>query len=152
MPRAELVSNYGISATQCNFIDGSGGGDTTATNFAVTRMLAALSREANFPTFLRPRCRVSASTARLGFVTDFERTRRSPERKRRCTPRREPTRRSAAGITIKGQAFGGYIDAKSGRRLVFIVAVNGVPITSLDDVISAFQDEGTISAILWKLQ
>jgi D-alanyl-D-alanine carboxypeptidase/D-alanyl-D-alanine-endopeptidase (penicillin-binding protein 4) len=44
----------------------------------------------------------------------------------------------------------GYIDAKSGRRIAFIVAVNNVAVSSIDDVISVSQDLGTISAILWK--
>jgi D-alanyl-D-alanine carboxypeptidase/D-alanyl-D-alanine-endopeptidase (penicillin-binding protein 4) len=30
--------------------------------------------------------------------------------------------------------------------------VNNVPISGIIDVLSVFQDEGTISAMLWKLQ
>lgn len=55
-----------------------------------------------------------------------------------------------SGIVIKGQAFGGYIDAKSGRRLVYQLVVNNVPISEFDQLLEIFQDEGTISAILWR--
>ncbi len=55
-----------------------------------------------------------------------------------------------SGIVIKGQAFGGYIDARSGRRLAYHLVVNDVPITSINDLLAIFQDEGTISAILWR--
>ena len=58
---------------------------------------------------------------------------------------------SAAGITIKGQAFGGYIDAKSGKRLIYQLVVNNVPRhADRADLMQIFQDEGTISAILWR--
>ena len=88
----------------------------------------------------------------LGFVTDFE---------------SDPTLAGAKGQVhaktgtyvagdaqgnpvVKGQAFGGYIDAKSGRRLVYQLVVNNVPITDFNQVLEIFQDEGTISAILWR--
>ena len=51
---------------------------------------------------------------------------------------------------IKGQAFGGYIDTKGGQRLIYQLVVNNVPITQLMDLLQIFQDQGTISAILWR--
>jgi D-alanyl-D-alanine carboxypeptidase len=51
---------------------------------------------------------------------------------------------------LRGQAFAGYIDARSGRRLVYQVAVGEVVINDIDDVVAVFQDEGRISAILWR--
>ena len=148
--KQNLVSNYGISATQFNFIDGSGGGDTTASNFAVTRMLAALSREQNFPTFLAalPNLGVDGS---LGFVTDFEKDTTLAGAKAQVHAKTGTYAvGSAAGITIKGQAFGGYIDAKSGKRLIYQLVVNNVLVTQIAQIMQIFQDEGTISAILWR--
>jgi D-alanyl-D-alanine carboxypeptidase/D-alanyl-D-alanine-endopeptidase (penicillin-binding protein 4) len=55
-------------------------------------------------------------------------------------------------MILKGHSLAGYIDTKSGHRLAFVVTVNNVPMSSLDDVIAVFQDEGTISAQLWNLQ
>jgi len=53
-------------------------------------------------------------------------------------------------LVLKGQALGGYVTTKSGRRLTFELVVNNVPIAGLDDITKVFQDEGTISAILWR--
>ena len=56
----------------------------------------------------------------------------------------------ASGITIKGQAFAGYIDTSSGKKLVYQLVVNNVPIKNIPDILQIFQDQGTISAILWR--
>ena len=53
-------------------------------------------------------------------------------------------------LIVRGQAFGGYIETRSGRRLAYQLVVNDVPIEGLDDLISIFQNEATISAILWR--
>ena len=58
-----------------------------------------------------------------------------------------------SGLILKAQAFGGYIKTKSGRRLAYQLVVNNVPFTTtnpINDIIQVFQDEGTISAILWR--
>ena len=58
---------------------------------------------------------------------------------------------TATGPVFRAQALGGYITAKSGRRLAFALAVNDVgPLTSLDEVLQTFQDQGTIAAIVWR--
>jgi PEP-CTERM motif len=57
---------------------------------------------------------------------------------------------SESGFLLKGQAFGGYIDTKNGKHLVYEVIVNNVKVNGLDDVLQAFQDEGAISAMLWR--
>jgi D-alanyl-D-alanine carboxypeptidase/D-alanyl-D-alanine carboxypeptidase/D-alanyl-D-alanine-endopeptidase (penicillin-binding protein 4) len=49
-----------------------------------------------------------------------------------------------------GQAFAGYINSKSRRKLAYQLVVNQVPFKTIDDVIQIFQDEGTISALLWR--
>lgn len=45
-------------------------------------------------------------------------------------------------MQIRGQAFGGYIHAKSGHTLVYEVVVNNVPFTAIDDIIKVFDDDG----------
>ena len=55
-----------------------------------------------------------------------------------------------AGLLLKGQALAGYIYTKSGKKLAFELVVNNVPLKNLPDVIQVFQDEGTISATLWR--
>lgn len=55
------------------------------------------------------------------------------------------------GLNFKAPALAGYIDAKSGKRLAFTMAVNDVgPLTSIDEVLDVFQDQGKISAIVWR--
>ena len=43
---------------------------------------------------------------------------------------------------IKGQAFGGYIDAKSGKRLIYEVVVNNVPVKPVDGPAADFPGSG----------
>ena len=148
--KQNLISNYGIPAAQFHFIDGSGGGDTTASTFAVTRMLAALSRQQHFSTFFDalPILGIDGS---LGFVKDFEKDAALAGAEGKVHAKTGTyAEGSAAGIMIKGQAFGGYIDTKSGKRLIYQLVVNNVPVTQIEQIMQIFQDEGTISAILWR--
>ena len=58
------------------------------------------------------------------------------------------------GVILKSQALGGYIFTESGRTLVFQLVVNDVTVKDQADplptILKAFQDEGKISAILWR--
>lgn len=145
-----LAANYGVPAGQYHFVDGSGGGPSTATTAAVTQMLTALSKRPTFPTFLDglPDMGIDGS---LGFVNQFE-SEASLEGAKGHVHAKPGTyaEGTAAGLIIKGQAFGGYIDAKSGKRLMYQVVVNNVPIGQLMDLLQIFQDQGTVSAILWR--
>lgn len=149
--RVNLTENFGIPGDEFFFVDGSGGGDTTATNKAVTDWLEIMTGQPPFDAFFAalPILGVDGS---LGFVTDFE---QDPSLAGAKGQVRAKTGTFAAGddsggILIKGQAFGGYIDAKSGRRLVYQLVVNNVPIADFNQLLDIFQDEGTISAILWR--
>lgn len=145
-----FLSTVGISPSNYDFIDGSGGGDTTATLGAVTTILDYMhdtdAREdyVNSMPFLG----VDGS---LNFVKDFQ---------------SNPTLAGATGkvyaktgtyVTLKDgapiigtQALAGFIDTKSGRRLTFVMAVNNAPFEDINSVLPLFQDEGTIAAILWR--
>lgn len=152
--RRNLVSHYGLSADEFKFVDGSGGGLTTATTHAVTQMLLALINRPAFPSFFAalPILGVDGS---LGFVTHFQ---------------SDPTLTGAtgqvsaktgtfvlgasSGFVLRAQALAGYVKTRSGRRLAFALVVNDVPITNPDHllqvVMQVFQDEGAIAAILWR--
>jgi D-alanyl-D-alanine carboxypeptidase len=148
--RVNLTDNFGIPGNEYEFFDGSGGSRTFATNPAVTQWLTIMigieGYEALFNSL--PILGVDGS---LGFVTDFESDSTLAGAKGQvhaktgtyALPKKD-------GLILKGQALGGYIDAKSGRRLVFEMAVNEVPIQSLEQLLQIFQDQGTISAILWR--
>jgi D-alanyl-D-alanine carboxypeptidase len=69
--RKNLATNYGVAEEEIHFVDGSGGGLTTATNRAVTRMLIDMKAKSSFPTFINdlPKLGVDGS---LGFVTGYK--------------------------------------------------------------------------------
>lgn len=148
--RVNLTQNYGIPGDEFEFFDGSGGGDAFATNPAVTRWLHIMSQQPNFPSYfdMFPILAVDGS---LGFVTDFQ---SDPTLAGATGQVHAKTGTYAAGdesgLIVKGQAFGGYINAQSGRKLIYELVVNEVPISEFDQLLDIFQDEGTISAILWR--
>ena len=149
--RDHLINDIGIPGDEFEFFDGSGGFDTVASNKAVIQMLEYISKQSFFPDYLQllPILAVDGS---LAFVTDFE---------------SNPTLAGAKGnvfaktgtkiefvndqLFLNGQALGGYITTKSGKTLLFHLAVNNIPlgldITSVQEV---FQDQGTITAIIWR--
>jgi len=149
--RENLTQNIGIPGNEFLFFDGSGGGPATATNKAILQMLKYNSEQSFFPEFLDalPILGVDGS---LSFVTDFE-----------CDSTLAGAKGNAFaktgtfatgdenGILLKGQALGGYIDAKSGRRLMFNMFVNEVQLGfNIEGVLDVFQDQGTITAIIWR--
>jgi D-alanyl-D-alanine carboxypeptidase len=146
-----LAQNYGVAESEYHFVDGSGGGDTTATNKAVTTMLTGMYRSKVFPEFLDA-LPVMGVNGSLAMVSDFKSdpTLSAALGKIKAKPGTYVTATSPSDFVTKGQAFGGYIDTKSGRHLIFHLVVNDVPIKSIEDVLHIFQDQGTISAILWR--
>lgn len=145
-----LTQKYGLDPKGFHFVDGSGGGPTTATNGTVTHFVAEILKTPHHETFSKalPSLGVDGS---LGFVTDFQ---------------ADPTLRGATGqvhaktgtyvegaengILVKGQAMGGYIDTQSGRRLAVQLVVNEVPVSAVLDLLEVFQDQGTVLALLWR--
>ena len=149
--RKNLATRFGIPSSDYHFVDGSGGGDTTATSRAVTRMLQEIQKRPAFLT-LYDDLPILAVDGSLASVKDFE---KDPTLAGAAGQVRAKTgtyvAASASGAPVlKGQAFGGYITTKSGKHLIYQLVVNNVPITSIADVIGVFQDEGTISAMLWR--
>ena len=149
--RKDLAARWGIPSSDYHFIDGSGGGETTARSTAVTQMLEELAKSRASAAFADalPVLGVDGS---LGFVTNFK---------------SDPTLAGAAGnvraktgtyvgaskagaMELKGQALGGYVTTKRGHHLTFQLVVNNVPISSITDVIGVFQDQGTVAAMLWR--
>ncbi len=152
MEKKELQNKYGIASSEYHFIDGSGGGDTTATNKIITKWLAIMSKETSFDAFFNA-LPILAHDGSLDFVTNFK---------------SNPTLSGAAGhvyakpgtyviggesgMILKGQALAGYIHSKNNHKLIFNLVVNNIPINSLDNLLEVFQDQGTIAALLWRDQ
>lgn len=149
--RQNLVTHYGIPSSEYHFIDGSGGGDTTATNAAVTRMLVELARSPASTPFIDalPVLGVDGS---LASVKDFcsDSTLAGAMGQVRAKTGTYVGASAPGTMELKGQALGGYVSTKSGRRLTFELVVNDVPIKDIADVIAVFQDQGTIAAMLWR--
>ncbi len=149
--RKDLASKWGIASNQYHFVDGSGGGETTATNAAVTKMLQELAKSPASQAFVDALPVLSVDGS-LAFVKDFQ---------------SDPSLAGAAGnvraktgtyvgasptgtMELKAQAYGGYITTKRGHRLTFQLVVNNIPIKNILDLTGVFQDEGTIAAMLWR--
>jgi D-alanyl-D-alanine carboxypeptidase len=155
LEKRNLGENFGIPQSEYTFLDGSGGNDTTATNEAVTHFLIEMSKRGYFADYHAafPILGVDGS---LGTVTDFEKDKSLAPAKGQVFAKTGtyigaggPT-----GVQLKAQAFGGYLTSKCGKKLVYQLVMNGMTITNPDDpvpeVVSAFQDEGWISAMLWR--
>lgn len=148
--KTSLAANYGIPPDEYHFVDGSGGGLTTATNVAVTKLLSDMISRPAFPAYFSalPILGVDGS---LGFVTDFE---SDPTLAGAAGQVHAKTGTyalgSASGIMLKGQALGGYVNTKSGKQLVFELVVNDVKLHAINDLLQVFQDQGKIAAMLWR--
>ncbi len=145
-----MQARYGIASSQYRFFDGSGGGNTSATNGAVTHMLDDLARSPVHQAFFDalPILGVDGS---LGFVKDFKRNTSLAGAAGNVHAKTGTyVEGSKSGIVLKGQSLGGYIRTKSGRNLTFELVVNNVPISGISGITSVFQDEGTIAAMLWR--
>ena len=126
-----------------------GGGPSTATNSAVTKFLSDIMTKPDFRVFFSalPILGVDGS---LGFVTGFESDPTLAGAAGRVHAKTGTYGPPSASEVVLAQALGGYVDTRSGRRLVFEMAVNGVPIMNLDQILQIFQDQGTISAMVWR--
>lgn len=149
--------SYNVPMDQTHFIDGSGGGETTATSIAVIAMLRAMNGRAAYPAYVHALPFLSVDGS-LASTTGFESDPTLAGAKGKVYAKTGTYATGSTGangqsvLTLKGQALAGYVDAKSGRRLAFVMIVNNVPIANVPDVVNVFQDQGTISAIIWKLR
>lgn len=150
--KTNLADNYGIAADRYQFFDGSGGGDAQAYTSVVTDFLARMRQSANYAVYFDGLPSLGTDGS-LAFVTDYA---RDPTLAGATGQVRAKTGTyvvgapSGPGLLLNGQAFGGYIQARSGRQLLYTVVVNNVPVPDVAAVGQIFQDEGTLSAMLWR--
>lgn len=149
--RNHLINDIGIPGDEFMFFDGSGGSDTVASNKAIIQMLEYISKQSFFPDYLEllPILAVDGS---LAFVTDFESYPSLAGAKGNVYAKTgTKVQDTTDGLLLDTQALGGYIISKSGRTLLFHLAVNNVLLGSdITDVEEVFQDQGAISAIIWR--
>jgi PBP4 family serine-type D-alanyl-D-alanine carboxypeptidase len=149
--RKDLRDHWGIPSSDYHFIDGSGGGNTTAKNAAVTKMLEELAKSPASHAF-EDALPVLGTDGSLSFVKNFESVPSLAGAKGNVHAKTGTyVGASASGaLELKGQALGGYITTKRGHHLTFQLVVNDVPMKNIPDLIGVFQDEGTIAAMLWR--
>lgn len=155
LEKQNLSENFGIPPSEYTFLDGSGGSDTTATNEAVTHFLVEMSKRSYFARYHAafPILGVDGS---LGTVTDFEADKSLAPAKGHVFAKTGTyiAAGGPTGVQLKAQAFGGYLTSRSGKKLVYQLVVNSVSIANPEDpvleIVGVFQDEGRISAMLWR--
>jgi D-alanyl-D-alanine carboxypeptidase len=149
--RKDLATHWGIASNQYHFVDGSGGGETTASSVAVTKMLEELASSPAHAAFVDalPILGVDGS---LGFVKGFETdsTLAGAAGNVRAKTGTYVGASSTGGMELKAQALGGYITTKSGHHLTFQLVINNIPIQKILDLTDVFQDQGAIAAMLWR--
>ena len=145
-----LAAHYGIQPTEYSFVDGSGGGNTSATPIAVTDFLRDRTTRPTFQIFFDS-LPILAVDGSLVFVTNFESDPTLADAKGKVHAKTGTfVEAGSTGLVLKSQALAGYVATKGGKQLVFEIVVNNVKINDLNDVLQAFQDEGKIAAILWR--
>jgi D-alanyl-D-alanine carboxypeptidase/D-alanyl-D-alanine-endopeptidase (penicillin-binding protein 4) len=147
--RETLINDFGLKGSEFNFpTNGSGSPDSQAAPSATIKILVEMSKRPVFTPYFDslPILGVDGSLAAVGVDPP--------------NPIIEPAIGSVfakTGTTVldgffKAQVFAGYIDAKSGRRLVYALYVNDIgPLQSIAEAIEVFNDEGEISAIIYDL-
>ena len=147
-----LANEYNIDPADYHFIDGSGGGDSAATPEAIVSFLDSMDNKKFFETY-RDCLPILATDGSLAFVTDFQKDATLAGAKGKVFAKTGTflTGKDEKSLVLGAQTFAGYIDTKSGRHLAYALFVNDVsPVAGINDVIQVFQDEGTISAIIWR--
>ncbi|HAT1596420.1 TPA: peptidase S13 [Legionella pneumophila] len=145
-----LAKKYGIYPSEYQFVDGSGGGETKASNMAIIKWLMIMSKRPVFNTFYDS-LPILAVDGSLGSINNFQ---------------SDPTLSGAtgrvhaktgtyvlgneSGMIVKGRSLAGYIISKKNHRLAFALVVNNIAIQSLDDLFAVAQDQGIIASILWR--
>ena len=147
-----LAADFQIPPTAYHFFDGSGGGTSAVTPTAVTHFLRAIQTRPCAKAF-EESLPILATDGSLAFVTDFT---------------KDPTLAGAKGqvaaktgtymlptaegqLNLKAQTLAGYIKTKRGHHLAYALFVNDVPkISGIEELLGVFQDQGTVSAILWR--
>lgn len=147
--RQTLISDFGIKGSEFDFpTNGSGSPDSQAAPDATVKLLRGMSRrdvfQAYFDSF--PILGVDGSLAVVGVDPP------NPVIAPAIGKVYAKTGTTVLGQFFKAQVFAGYIDAKSGRRLVYAVYVNDIgTLTDITEALEVFNDEGEISAIIYDL-
>jgi D-alanyl-D-alanine carboxypeptidase/D-alanyl-D-alanine-endopeptidase (penicillin-binding protein 4) len=145
--RETLINDFGIKGSDFNFpTNGSGSPDSQAAPSATVKLLKEMGDREVFPSYFDsfPILGVDGSLAAVGVDPP------NPVIAPAIGKVFAKTGTTILSGFFKAQVFAGYIDAKSGRRLVYALYVNDIgPLQSIAEAIEVFNDEGEISAIIY---
>ena len=149
--REFLTGTVGIPGEEFSFVDGSGGGDTKSTADAILQMLEYISGKPFFSEY-KTMLPILGVDGTLVFVTDFEQDLTLAGAKGNVHAKTGTfAEGDETGIILRGRALSGYIDTKSGKQLMFSLIVNNVNIgENIEGLFEVTQDQGTITAIIWR--
>ncbi len=140
--RTTLIDQYGLSGGGFDFpTNGSGSPDSLAAPATTVKLLTFMSGQTTFVPYFDslPILGIDGSLAEVGMDSPAKGNVHAK------------TGTYIAKGMIKAQALAGYIDARSGRRLVYALYVNNAgPFTGIPDVLDVLQDEVLISSIIYQ--
>lgn len=152
---SELASGYGIGPTQYAFPDGSGGGETLATPVAINTLLRQMAKQSSGGDFRDSLLQIGAPgplTQIAGISNDPTLVGAIGSISAKSGTTIGLADGAGGGFQLRTRASAGYITSRSGRRLVFTLAVNEVgPVQEIPALMEVFEDIDVISAILWKV-
>ncbi|MCL4245737.1 MAG: D-alanyl-D-alanine carboxypeptidase, partial [Candidatus Dadabacteria bacterium] len=147
--RETLINDFGLKGPEFDFpTNGSGSPDSQAAPDATVKLLREMSRRDVFPAYFDsfPIMGVDGSLAPVGVDPP------NPVIEPAIGKVYAKTGTTVLGTFFKAQVFAGYIDARSGRRLVYAVYVNDIgTLQDITEALEVFNDEGEISAIIYDL-
>lgn len=148
-----LVSDFGLNASELEFIDGSGDGETRASNRAVVGLLTAMTRRPVATDYVAtfPLLGVDGSLELVrGFTADPTLAGARGQVQAKTGTFVDPTS-TETRLLIRAEAFAGYIHTKSGRTFVYQLVVNDMEaVPGFPQLVDVIQDLGVISAVIWR--
>jgi D-alanyl-D-alanine carboxypeptidase len=154
--RETLINDFGISGNEFNFpTNGSGSPDSQASADAIIKLLKEMKDRDVFTPYFDslPILGVDGSLATVGMNPP-------PEPPNPIIAQAYGEVFAKTGTTAKSvdqeiflvaQNFAGYLDSKQGKRLAYVVMVNNVGVIgSINDILRVFDDQGEVSALIFK--
>ena len=149
--RGVLVNDFGIPGNEFDFpTNGSGSPDSRATPDAIIKLLTEMRESGVFTEYFDslPILGVDGSLATVGLDPPNPLIQ---EAFGRVYAKTGTTAAGGTTLSLIAQNFAGYIDSKKDRRLAYVVMVNNVgEIENVSDILRVFDDQGEISAIIWR--
>ena len=154
--RETLINDYGINGDRFDFpTNGSGSPDSQASPSAIIQLLTEMKDRDVFEPYFEsfPILGVDGSLATVGKNPPPEPP--DPVIAQAYGQVFAKTGTTAAvvdqQILLVAQNFAGYIDSKNGQRLAYVVMVNNVgAIADVSEILRVFNDQGKISALIYK--